>query len=134
VSDISVSDALMELVFLGLDHGIDSVTEGGPLIPFALTETGDGRELMRFAPETLEAGQALAREHVHAAGVDRAAIAYDGYLTVKGDRYDAIFVEAQERGESGSVVFAQRYRPGGRFKKFTTIGNPAFVERGESLF
>ena len=124
----------MELVFVALDHGIDSVTEGGPLIPFALTETSDGRELTRFAPGTLEAGQALAREHVRAAGVDRAAIAYDGYLTVERDRNDAIFVEAQERGQSDSVVFAQRYRPGGRFKKFTTIGNAAFVERGESLF
>ena len=123
----------MELVFLALDHGIDSVTEGGPLIPFALTETSDGRELTRFAPGTLEAGHALAREHVRAAGLDRAAIAYDGYLTVEGDRNDAIFVESQERGQSDSVVFAQRYRPGGRFKKFTTIGNAAFVDRGESL-
>ena len=124
----------MELVFLALDHGIDSVTEGGPLIPFALMETSDGRELTRFAPGTLEAGQALAREHVRAAGVDRAAIAYDGYLTVQGDRADAVFVEAQERGQNDSIVFAQRYRPGGRFKKFTTIGNAAFVDSGESLF
>ena len=124
----------MELVFVALDHGIDSVTEGGPLIPFALTETGDGRDLTRFATETLEEGQARARDHVRAAGADRAAIAYDGYLTVEGDRNDAIFVQAQERGESDSVLFAQRYRPGGRFKKFTTIGNAAFVERGESLF
>ena len=124
----------MELVFVALDHGIDSVTEGGPLIPFALTETSDGRDLSRFATETLEEGQARARDHVRAAGADRAAIAYDGYLTVEGDRNDAIFVEAQERGEGYSVMFAQRYRPGGRFKKFTTIGNAAFVERGESLF
>jgi hypothetical protein len=131
---LPASEELMELVFVALDHGIDSVTQGGPLIPFALTETVDGRELTRFAPETLEAGQALAREHVRGAGADRAAIAYDGYLTVEGDRSDAIFVEAQERGHGDSVVFAQRYRPGGRFKKFTTIGNAAFVDRGESLF
>ena len=90
----------MELVFVALDHGIDSVTEGGPLIPFALTETSDGRDLTRFATETLEEGQALARDHVRAAGADRAAIAYDGYLTVEGDRNDAIFVEAQERGKA----------------------------------
>ena len=75
----------MELVFVALDHGIDSVTEGGPLIPFALTETSDGRDLSRFATETLEEGQARARDHVRAAGADRAAIAYDGYLTVEGD-------------------------------------------------
>ena len=134
MNDVLVSDALMELVFVALDHGIDSVTEGGPLIPFALTETSDGRDLTRFAPGTLEEGQALARDHVRAAGAERAAIAYDGYLTVEGDRNDAIFVEAQERGQSDSVMFAQRYRPGGRFKKFATIGNAAFVERGESLF
>jgi hypothetical protein len=61
-------------------------------------------------------------------------VVYDGYLTVAGERSDAIFVEAQERGSTASVIFAQRYRPGGRFKKFNTIGNAAFVSEGDGLF
>lgn len=124
----------MDLVFAALDHGVESVAEGGPLIPFAITETSEGRALARFVTETLEEGQVRAREHVGAAiDAERAAIAYDGYLTVEGARSDAIFVEAQERGEGEAVVFAQRYRPGGRFKKFATVGNAAFVGSGDPL-
>jgi hypothetical protein len=97
-------------------------------------ETADGRELVRFAAETLEEGLAQARQHVRAGDALRVAIAHDGYLTVGGERTDVVLVEAQEGSGSNSVVFAQRYRPGGRFKKFATIGNAAFVESGESLF
>jgi hypothetical protein len=133
VTEIPASDELMDLVFVALDHGIESVAAGGPLIPFAVVETADGRDLVRFAAETLEEGQAQARTHVRRADSLRVAIAHDGYLTVEGERSDAILVEAQERGQSNCVVFAQRYRPGGRFKKFATIGNAAFVDNGESL-
>ena len=133
MDEIPASDELMDLVFFALDHGIESVAEGGPLIPFAVMETADGRELARFAAETLEEGNAQARQHVRGGDALRVALAHDGFLTVAGERTDAIFVEAEERGQSRSVVFAQRYRPGGRFKKFATIGNAAFVESGESL-
>ena len=123
----------MELVFVALDHGIESVADGGPLIPFAVMETADGRELVRFAAETLEDGHAQARQHVQSGDALRVAIAHDGFLTVEGERSDAILVEAQERGQGTSLVFAQRYRPGGRFKKFAPVGNAAFVAGGDSL-
>ena len=121
----------MELVFVALDHGIESVADGGPLIPFAVI--ADGRELVRFAAETLEDGHAQARQHVRSGDALRVAIAHDGYLTVEGERSDAVLVEAEERGQGTSLVFAQRYRPGGRFKKFATVGNAAFVASGDSL-
>ncbi len=125
----------MELAFAALDHGIASVADGGPLIPFAMIETPAGRTLARFVADTLEEGQARAREHVGAAAdAQRAAVAYDGYLTLEGIRSDAIFVEAQERGEAAAVVFAQRYRPAGRFKKFDTVGNAGFFGTGDPLF
>ena len=60
-------------------------------------------------------------------------VAFDGYLTVEGERSDAILVEGQERGQDESVGFAQRYRPGGRFKKFATIGNAAYSGSGDRL-
>ena len=123
----------MELVFFALDLGIESVAEGGPLIPFAVTETLDGRELARFVAGTLEEGHAQALRHVRSGDALRVVAAHDGYLTVEGERSDAFFVEAEERGQGLSLTFAQRYRPAGRFKKFATIGNAAFVESGESL-
>jgi hypothetical protein len=135
VSEIPASDELLDLVFAALDHGIDSVSEGGPLIPFALAETPEGRTLTRFATGHLEEGVAQAREHTREIPeATLIAIAYDGYLTIEGERSDAIFVEGQERGASSSVVFAQRYRPGGRLRKFSTIGNAAFAGEGDGLF
>ena len=134
MSEIPASDELLDLVFAALDHGIGSVEDGGPLIPFVLAETAGGRELTRFAAETLEEGVAQARQHAGASAADRVAVAYDGYLTVEGERSDAIFVEAQERTAPSSVVFAQRYRPGGRLRKFATVGNAAFAGEGDGLF
>lgn len=39
MTEIAASDALVELAFAALDHGLESVRDGdGPLVPFALTE------------------------------------------------------------------------------------------------
>jgi hypothetical protein len=134
VSEIPASEELIELIFAALDHGIESVRDGGPLIPFLITESEDGRELMRFAAETLEEGQAQARRHAKSSGAERVALAFDGYLTVDDERSDAVFVEAHEQGAASSVVFAQRYRPASRLRKFSTVGNPAFTGAGGGLF
>lgn len=61
------SDALSDLVFFGLDHGVDSVREGGPLVPFAVVERDGSRELARTVATTLEEGLARGVEHVRAA-------------------------------------------------------------------
>ena len=57
MTEISASDELMNLAFFALDHGVESVKEGGPLVPFAVIENADGRSLSRFVAETLEEGQ-----------------------------------------------------------------------------
>ena len=44
----------MNLVFLALDHGIESVRGGGPSIPFVVAETAGERHLQRFVANTLE--------------------------------------------------------------------------------
>ena len=135
MSETGASDELIEVVFAALDHGIGSVSiSGGPLIPFTLTEDGAGRHLARFVAETLEESLIQARTQVAASDADRVAIAHDGYLTVEGERSDAIFVEAQDRGSPSCLVFAQRYRPGGRLRKLSRIGNPALTGTGDPLF
>ena len=48
------SQELIDLAFAALDHGIDSVREGGSLIPFVMTESDEGRTLDRFASDLLE--------------------------------------------------------------------------------
>ena len=128
----------MNLVFFTLDHGVESVSEGGPLIPFMVVERPGGRKLRRFVSETLEGSQAAMREAV--AGLDddatAYAMAYDGYFTHEGKKWDAILVEAAERGATSGVFFVQRYQPKkGLFGKFKAVGNAAFIpgQEGQPL-
>jgi hypothetical protein len=127
------SEKLMALIFKALDHGINSIEDGsGPLIPFVLTET----TLDRFAAELLEVGLQEARNYVSKfdESVCEYAIAYDGFVTVENTKYDAIFVEAAERGNPSGFVYAQRYKPKkGFFGKFKTIGNTLFLGETDQL-
>ena len=123
------SNDLMEFALFALDHAADSVLpSSGPLVPFCLIEVGGERKLTRFLGD-LEEGQQAARDKAsQTPGAERAAVAWDGYLTVEGTRTDAVFVEASERGDSESVILAQRYTSGER------AGNPVLVGRGTPLF
>ena len=129
------SDSLVEFATLALDHAAASIEGGGPLVPFAMIDAGGERNLHRF-PGDLEQGQAAARRTVHdTSGVSLAAVAWDGYLTLDGDRSDAVFVEASEAGADASVVVAQRYRVTGRLRKRgERLGPPTYLGSGEPLF
>ena len=123
------SSALTELVFLTLDHAIESVSGGGSLVPLLFIERSDGRELRRFASDTLEESQVAMRRAV--AELDNAtayATAYDGYMNFEGIKWDAVLSEAAERGAPSGVFFAQRYQPKkGLFGKFKAVGNAALI-------
>jgi len=129
-----LSGELADLVLAALDHGVDSVREGGPLIPFVMSDTGSERTLARFATERLEDGVAQGVAHVAAkrgeAGT-RHALVYDGYLTLPSEgRTDAIYAEGVEAGRDGVMTLVQRYRPKGGLRRFGTIGNPALLPPG----
>jgi hypothetical protein len=127
---IDASQALIDLIFMGLDHGIDSVRGGEPLTPFVVTVGGDGkRTLTRFATDRLEHSAARAQEFVAALGADISmyAIALDGYFTVDGEKFDAILVEGGERGKPFALQFAQRYRLETDEGPLEKIGNPAYL-------
>jgi hypothetical protein len=131
VAEIPFDETLGELAMSALDHGVDSVSGGGPLVPFALERRGDELSITRFAPERLEEGVDAARAHARASDADAVAIAFDSYLTVDGERRDAIVVEAQ--AGDAAYRFAQAYRPAGRFRKLERQGNPAFLGPADSL-
>jgi hypothetical protein len=134
--DIQMSQQLADLVFLALDHSVDSVrASGGPLTPFIAYEHDGKRELHRFAAERLEDGQQRAREAIAALppSVTAYALAYDGFITVQGKKFDAILVEASERGRAAGVRMAQRYIPKKFLRIFQTVGNPALLGECETL-
>jgi hypothetical protein len=122
------SEELMDVVFAGLDHGIDSVRGGGPLVPFVIVEHEGDRKLQRFVvgdPFELEESVAqatlYARETAGQSG-DRLVLVYDAYLRMNDDRFDAIYAEGVEDGNLIAII-AQRYRPKGRIRGLETIGN-----------
>ena len=126
---------LMDVILLALDHGIECVkSSGGPLIPFVISE-GTERKMDVFVLEQLEEAVVKAREFVDNAApeVTFYAIAHDGYLTLEGEKFDAILVEGGERGTSKALLFAQRYEPKkGFFSKLKSLGNPAFIGETEN--
>jgi hypothetical protein len=127
------SPELLQLILYALNHGVDSVREGGPLIPFLLT-TGSGRPtLARFVADSLERGREMAQEAANKlpADVRLYAFAVDGYLRGQdGQPQDAIIVEAGQRGESVSLLFALTYRPKDVTQDLQVLGQPKLV--GES--
>ena len=65
------STELLELILFALDHGIESVRGGGPLIPFLAT-IGSGRPtLARFVAESADRGREMAAGQAAARAADR---------------------------------------------------------------
>ncbi len=122
---------LADLAFLTLDHSLDSVEGGGPLIPLVLAETAGGRALQRFVAATLEEGLAAAQRFVHEDDAwQRACLAYDGYLTLADQRYDAIHVRGWDRESATSVHVAHCYVPGGAAAALQRISGPIYLGAG----
>lgn len=127
---IDASQALIDLIFMGLDHGIASVRSGGPLVPFVVVTGGDGkRTLTRFATDRLEHSASRAGEFVAALGGDVTmyAMVVDGYMSADGRKFDAILVEGGERGKPFALQFAQRYELETIEGPLEKIGNPAYL-------
>jgi hypothetical protein len=128
-----VDEEIFDLVSAALDDGVASLSQGG-LIPFAILDEPGGRRVARFVAEPYEEGVRQARLAVAAAAeAVRVLIAYDGYVTIGGDRSDALLIEAQDRRRPHSVTFALRYRPASSKGGFATIGDPAFTGPGDPL-
>ena len=108
---------LVDLVQKAARHGVDSIESAlGPLIPFTFVLDANPdqarRQLMltRHAledlAECLQAAQASIRPDPNSSMY---AIAWDGYVTVEGRKWDAVLIEAGESGNAEAVIYAQRY-------------------------
>jgi hypothetical protein len=137
----SSPNELLNFALVALDHAAESVVaSGGPLTPFSLIEAdrhieaGSKGEMTKFSAELLEEGLAQARAKVRSqTGVRFAAVAWDGYFTMDGQRTDAVFVEASQAGEKASVILAQRYVESDD-GIVVRLGNPVRAGEGDPLF
>ncbi len=130
------SQSLGDLIFLAIDHGIDSIREGGSLVPFTMIEVDGKRTLSRFVAEPYEkaVGEARAAIKKMPPKSNLYVLAYDGFITVEGKKYDAIIVHGAERGKGNAYLLAQRYLSARNGKPLEPIGNSAFIGRERALF
>jgi hypothetical protein len=139
MSDFSPSREFSEFFFLAIDHGFGSIEGGGgPLVPFTMVVEASGRkQLTRFVTDRLEDGVEKAKSSITSSqSLSMYAIAWDGFITLEGRKWDAILVEAGEASQDFGVLFSQRYvvgkkrlfRPG----RCERVGNPALIGRAHS--
>lgn len=134
----ALSPELRTLTEITLAYALEAVVANGtPMLPFTVTESDPApgsthapeRVLHRFEGD-LGAAVEKARAHAHASGGPRAAVAWDGWLTVSGIRQDAVVVQASERGAPG-VVVAHRYRE--TLEGVVVVGKPVLVGPGDPV-
>lgn len=136
MADINQTDPkFMDFMFTGLDHGINSIKDGSDLlIPFVMTSLNGEKKLSRFVAETYEDSMRIASEHImHLDPIpDYALLAYDGFVTMEGRKFEAIMVQAHDKTLDESFIFAQRYVLKDDNQEFQSIGNAALIGKETS--
>ncbi|GAA4299005.1 hypothetical protein [Nibribacter koreensis] len=129
-------EKLADLMFFGLDYGIENLhaDSAGTLIPIVVTEKEGERDLKRFVTERMEEGlkkgeQFLMNEKEARYGI----VIYDGYLTVDGNKVDAVLVKGFDRQDEVGYIIGQRYSRKKDNTELEVIGNPAFIGNEEQM-
>jgi len=130
-----MTPAAVKVVFDALDHAMENAAEDERgFHPFAILVTHDGkRSMTRFVSgdptDGVDAGRAALADSPD--GTAAVALAWDGYLTVDGERTEAVFVESYEVGLTRSVLVAQRYeRVDGAL---SALGDPVLHDETEPM-
>lgn len=128
LGEITVSEAFAELLFWALDYAIECVSPGETLIPFVAVTRDGQRQLRRLLAEGPEAAESMLNKLLAEEAVEAYAYAYDGYVTLDGERSDAVFAEGAEHGSAKGVLVVQRYRPADDPDGFAVEGKPTLIE------
>ncbi len=139
--ELPFSESYLALVEDVMNHALDSISEGGPLIPFVMYQRDGERQMQRFMVGNdqewdLEASIEKAREFVASLGegTELAALAMDGRIDVDDQMVDAILVHAYESGMDASYFFAQQYRPAEDPEGFDLIGEGIVAAEDEPMW
>lgn len=136
---LPASPELLDMVAFALDQGLDSLREGGPLIPFIHFVDAVGEaQIERFMAQNFDDAIRKARTFVETRGdeLQRVTLVYDGYLSdpQTRERHDAIFVQAFEAGAEESLLFAQTYRPVDDEEGFAVTDEPWYCGTQLAMF
>ena len=133
MSNIEVSEWVMDLVFAAIEEGFVPLRLGQELRPFLLLLTKGGYVLQRFNGATMS--ECLDKAYTtlqHQDENTRAyALIYDGVITIDERDYDAVIVEAAQREHASGVRFVQRYQPKQGSVPLFTIGTVALLGEAE---
>lgn len=139
----SISQPLQDLALLALGHAMSSIEEGGPLVPFYITESDGKRALFRCVATRnedemdLEASVAAARDQIRQTSPrpQLAVLAMDAFINDEDQgRTDAIVVEAYNQGDETGWVFVLPYATNEGESSPTPIDDPAVVAVCDPLF
>lgn len=127
------SDSLDDLIQQAIEHGVESIRDGGPLVPFVMFDGVDGeRQLHRHFCPTPD-GQGIDLDaSVHAARTFggslagkafRAAVVIDGRAIDPDDntKRDCLLTFAFEDGEQHQAIVGQIYFPAKGLRKFSEV-------------
>ena len=124
-------DRAVELAGFFAAHGIWCVSNGESLTPMLAQESAaNGRNMLRFAAEQLEDGVAQAQIHLESNPdqSERAALVYDGYITLPTGRTDALFLVIRSYvAPVATLTITVRYRHAESSDGFA-VHRPKFVE------
>lgn len=114
-------------------HAVWCVSDGETLIPMFVVQDAEGEwHLTRVEDHELTDAVRTAREHLEGSGSAHcAAILYDGYLTLRGERFDAIFVEVADHASGARASIAIPYRHAAQPDGFAVF-RPKFLALPES--
>lgn len=100
-------EALTSLALQVLEDALVSRTRGA-VVPFAVVEAAGSASLHRF-----DAGLDAARQWLVDVDADRAVLAYEDVLLLRGESFFVVYAEAHERGSRAAARIGQRYLPNG---------------------
>ena len=100
MAGLAVSERLWELIFNAVQEGLNMLQQDA-LVPFALVMRAEGVSLQRFsAPSSSEAlEKAVASLRASDEEVLAYVLVYDATVEMDGKEYDALLLEAAERGK-----------------------------------
>ena len=126
-------EPLYDLVRQAIDLAMQCVDTGETLMPFIMTE-GEPGAVISIMADSADESLALAQKTVNDFDkrTEAFAFAYDGFITMHGERTDAIYIEASFPGSQHIYVFVQRYCPAHSDKPATKVGNWVYLQSNQS--
>jgi hypothetical protein len=126
----------LTLCGFGLAHAAWSVFDGETLCTMALTESRSDRQLIRFESGSIPDSIDNARDHLAGLqdAVDRWVLVFDGYITLKTEKKDALVIQPWSKQGVVPQRVIQPYQTKTFFRRFHILGAPKFVDESGALY